>query len=181
MDHRATVLASLLSFAMQRSEETEAHGRGACSVFHVIMFTIIYRTRQSNGIQFFFLCFICELKCLRARRSPLTVPSLTLSLVPPPDGFVRMTETMNTWAASNWRLFSSQNYFDKNGVFMCTLVSVPLLFMAAFMAVSSVYQCGGLLIHVKKKELAHKMRQTAKGVKDGEGAAAQLLEGKKEK
>ena len=82
---------------------------------------------------------------------------------------MRCTEDLNAYLAANWRSFSTQNYFDKNGVFMCTIVSVPLLLMAAFMACWGVYQCGGTLIDLKKKQLQHKAKEDRKG---GEAGAA---------
>ena len=65
---------------------------------------------------------------------------------------------INTYVAVNWKSFASQvvplfvvtlillvslefvslqNYFDKHGVFMCTVVSVPLLIMSGFMVIMS--------------------------------------------
>ena len=72
---------------------------------------------------------------------------------------MRWSEDLNTYAAANWRSFSTQNYFDKNGVFFCTIVSVPLLFNAGFMAIWGIYQCGGTLITLKRKQLQHKAKE----------------------
>ena len=37
---------------------------------------------------------------------------------------------INSWAAQNWRQFSSVNYFDKSGIFISAVVSAPLCAIA---------------------------------------------------
>merc|ERR1711967_226572 len=100
--------------------------------FHAVLFLSVILTRRHNGWQFFFLCLIF--------------------------GIVRLSETINTYCAANWRAFSKQNYFDSQGVFMSSVVSAPLLCMAGFMAINGVYQCGGLLVTVKQNQLKKEYR-----------------------
>lgn len=47
-----------------------------------------------------------------------------------------MAERLNTLGAEHWELFSQQNYFDKRGVFFCTLVSGPLVLILLVVLVS---------------------------------------------
>jgi hypothetical protein len=37
---------------------------------------------------------------------------------------------INSWAAQNWRQFSSVNYFDKSGIFISAVLSAPLCAIA---------------------------------------------------
>ncbi|EEQ98962.1 conserved hypothetical protein [Perkinsus marinus ATCC 50983] len=36
-------------------------------------------------------------------------------------------ETFNTWGNEHWASFSSQNYFDPNGLFIAVFVGLPLM------------------------------------------------------
>ena len=46
------------------------------------------------------------------------------------------SERINLYCASNWQIFSTQNYFDEHGSFAVTLFSGPLLFIALVQVVS---------------------------------------------
>ena len=35
--------------------------------------------------------------------------------------------TLNAWGAEHWEHFSTQNYFDKNGVFVSALFTAPMI------------------------------------------------------
>merc|ERR1711865_179542 len=74
---------------------------------HVVLFLCILITRKRFTWQTFFLVFIF--------------------------GVIKLTETVNSYAARNWASVATQNYFDKQGVFMSTVVSLPLLLMSTFM------------------------------------------------
>lgn len=47
-----------------------------------------------------------------------------------------VTEPLNKWAQSNWKLFATQNYFDPRGVFMGIFYAGPLLAAGFFQLVS---------------------------------------------
>ena len=41
---------------------------------------------------------------------------------------VYLAEHINTYLAQHWQAFATQPYFDKNGIFVSTIYSAPLLF-----------------------------------------------------
>ncbi|KDO32538.1 hypothetical protein SPRG_03013 [Saprolegnia parasitica CBS 223.65] len=67
-------------------------------------------------------------------------------------GLVAVAERLNTWAHSHWRLFATQNYFDKNGVFMAIFVSGPLLAIGFVQLVSNLHAMAHLVVSVKRHE-----------------------------
>lgn len=50
---------------------------------------------------------------------------------------VSMSEYINAYCSEHWREFSSQDYFDKHGVFAGSVFAAPLLGIALFQLVSS--------------------------------------------
>ena len=61
---------------------------------------------------------------------------------------IYMAERLNKVAAANWESFSTQNYFDRQGVFVSTLWSTPLLLIGTVMLFQSLYNASSLLIQV---------------------------------
>lgn len=49
---------------------------------------------------------------------------------------VYFSEYINEVAAQNWQLFSRQQYFDSNGLFISTFFSIPVLLICMLMIVS---------------------------------------------
>ena len=79
--------------------------------FHAVIFLLIILTRKRLGVQsaiFFFISII-----------------------------VRMSERINSYCAIHWQEFSTQNYFDKNGLFAGVFLAAPLLMMCLLMLVSA--------------------------------------------
>jgi len=69
--------------------------------FHVLVFVLIILTRQRYNLQlgiFVALLVICY-----------------------------FLENLNLYLAENWKRFTSQNYFDKSGLFLCVMVGFPAL------------------------------------------------------
>ena len=77
--------------------------------FHVLLFLLIIITRKRLGMQ--------------------SVIFFTISII------VRMSERINTYCSSHWEDFSTQNYFDKNGIFAGVFLAAPLLMMCLMMLV----------------------------------------------
>lgn len=48
-----------------------------------------------------------------------------------------MAESINSFLGKNWKSFSSQNYFDPNGLFISVLWSGPLLLITILIVVCS--------------------------------------------
>ena len=78
--------------------------------FHIFLFLLIVLTRKRFGVQTCIFFFISVL--------------------------VRLAERINLYCSNHWQEFSSQNYFDKNGLFAGILFSGPLLLMCLLMLVS---------------------------------------------
>jgi hypothetical protein len=70
-------------------------------VFHAVMLVLVLTTRKSFGFQVFVFLFACLL--------------------------VYTSEHINTAASLHWKSFATQNYFDKQGVFMGIFFNAPLL------------------------------------------------------
>lgn len=49
---------------------------------------------------------------------------------------VYFSESINEYAAVNWRIFSKQQYFDDKGLFISLVFSVPILLNCMLMVVS---------------------------------------------
>ena len=62
---------------------------------------------------------------------------------------VRMAETLNQIGNSRWRDFATQNYFDKNGIFMGIMICAPLLIVCFVMLVTLIREGKNLLMDVK--------------------------------
>ncbi len=72
---------------------------------------------------------------------------------------VRLAERLNNLGASRWRDFATQNYFDRNGIFMGIMVCAPLLFVCFGMLISMIKEASDLLVDVKKMKLQATQKQ----------------------
>lgn len=63
---------------------------------------------------------------------------------------VRFAEKLNQIGNSRWRDFATQNYFDKNGIFMGIMICAPLLIVCFVMLVSMMREAKSLLVDVTK-------------------------------
>lgn len=71
---------------------------------------------------------------------------------------VYFSETINEVAATNWMVFSRQQYFDSKGLFISLVYSVPILINCMIMVASWLYQSSQLMTSLKRAQL----RQQAK-------------------
>ncbi|XP_017792883.1 PREDICTED: transmembrane protein 18 [Habropoda laboriosa] len=71
---------------------------------------------------------------------------------------VYFSESINEVAASNWMLFSRQQYFDSNGFFISVVFSVPILMNCMIMIASWLYQSGQIMISLKRAQLRQQAR-----------------------
>ncbi|KAJ4804703.1 Transmembrane protein 18 [Rhynchospora pubera] len=78
---------------------------------------------------------------------------------------VYMAERINRFLGENWKSFSSQNYFDPNGLFVSVLWSGPLLVITILIVVNTLITLCGLIVKWKRAELKHRARQ-ARAKKD---------------
>ncbi|KAL0119746.1 hypothetical protein PUN28_007884 [Cardiocondyla obscurior] len=71
---------------------------------------------------------------------------------------VYFSESINEVAATNWMVFSRQQYFDSQGLFMSIVFSVPILINCMILVASWLYQSSQLMMSLKRAQL----RQQAK-------------------
>lgn len=79
---------------------------------------------------------------------------------------IRCAEKLNQIGNNRWRDFATQNYFDKNGIFMGVMVCAPLLIVCLFMLLSMIREAKSLLADLTK--LKKKARGTTKTKKKAE-------------
>lgn len=81
----------------------------ALVVLQILLFTVVYKTKKNDIVQFFIL--VC-------------ITALALA-----------AEKLNQLGRTHWRRFAKQNYFDTNGLFMLTFLSGPFVIQANFIVV----------------------------------------------
>lgn len=75
-------------------------------------------------------------------------------------GLVYCAEYINEWAAENYRLFSSQQYFDDKGMFISLLLSTPLLINCFVVVLHWMLSTIRTMIQLKRAKLRVQMSQT---------------------
>ena len=95
--------------------------------FHVFYLLISFLTRKSPTVQFSLLIIICIL--------------------------IYFAETFNAYGSKHWNRFSTQDYFDSNGVFMSVIFSTPLLLIGVGIMLHALYDTSQMLVKVKRLEL----------------------------
>lgn len=81
---------------------------------------------------------------------------------------VRLAEKMNQLAAKNWEKIATQNYFDRQGIFVAIMFCGPLLFDCLIMLIMFLTEASGLLVKVKTNEMKRKMAERKKKEKPKE-------------
>lgn len=71
---------------------------------------------------------------------------------------VYFSESINEVAATNWMVFSRQQYFDSKGLFISVVFSVPILINCMIMVASWLYQSSQLMTSLKKAQLRQKVK-----------------------
>jgi transmembrane protein 18 len=72
---------------------------------------------------------------------------------------VKCSEYLNRIAATHWASFSTQNYFDRRGVFMSIMVCCPLLLDSLIMLLLFLREASHLLIKFKTVQLKEQIRK----------------------
>ena len=118
-------------------------------VFHVFMFGVsIWVTFPNRGM----------------------VPRLAVMLCI--AGVVRGSEWINRYGDEHWSSFATQNYFDRQGFFMLTMVCGPLLLDSIIMLVLLLREAGQLLVAVKKEEFRRKRKAESAAAKKSSSSSA---------
>uniref|UniRef100_A0A0K8TN79 Transmembrane protein 18 n=1 Tax=Tabanus bromius TaxID=304241 RepID=A0A0K8TN79_TABBR len=69
------------------------------------------------------------------------------------------SESINEYAAINWHLFSRQQYFDSNGLFISTVFSIPILLNCMLLIGGWLYSSTQLMTKLKTAQLKERIRQ----------------------
>ncbi|CAG9771174.1 unnamed protein product [Ceutorhynchus assimilis] len=72
---------------------------------------------------------------------------------------VYFSENINTLASTNWKVFSRQQYFDSNGLFISVVFSMPILINCMLMVGNWLYQSTQLMTTLKTAQLKEKIRR----------------------
>eukprot|EP00980_Cylindrotheca_fusiformis_P010099 scaffold2243_cov122-Cylindrotheca_fusiformis.AAC.15 len=81
---------------------------------------------------------------------------------------VRSAEWLNDLGSKNWQKFSTQNYFDRRGIFFAVMVCGPLLLDCLMMLLLFVKEAGQLLVEVKRGEIRRKNLSKKKKTENSE-------------
>jgi len=71
-------------------------------------------------------------------------------------------ERLNGLASTHWEKFSTQNYFDKDGVFTTTVFCVPLIVVLVVVLVNVLRLMASVMIQAKRAQLKQRARAEAK-------------------
>uniref|UniRef100_M8BP75 Transmembrane protein 18 n=1 Tax=Aegilops tauschii TaxID=37682 RepID=M8BP75_AEGTA len=118
--------------AVGRAVEEEPWLIGMIS-FHVILLLVTIISRRNINFQ-------------------LILSALTFS-------GVFLAEKINTFLGQNWKSFSSQNYFDPQGLFISVMWSGPLLLITILILVNTLVTLCMLMVRWKRAELKHRARE----------------------
>ncbi|KAF7280373.1 transmembrane protein 18 [Rhynchophorus ferrugineus] len=72
---------------------------------------------------------------------------------------VYFSENINELASTNWKIFSRQQYFDSNGLFISVVFSMPILINCMLMVGSWLYQSTQLMTTLKTAQLKERLRK----------------------
>lgn len=92
---------------------------------------------------------------------------------------VYFSESINEAAATNWMVFSRQQYFDSKGLFISVVFSVPILMNCMIMVASWLYQSSQLMTSLKRAQLRERTRNR-RGEGDSTNANGKLTRQKLE-
>lgn len=132
--------------------------------FHAFRHAITWTEPFVIGIlAFHVVMFLFTVWASRKQRS--LAPRVILMLVI--LGIVRMAETLNDLGAKQWRLFATQNYFDRRGIFVSIMLCAPLLLDSLLMMLLFLREASQLLIEVKTAQIRRKQKPSIKREKGG--------------
>ncbi|KAJ8946209.1 hypothetical protein NQ314_008943 [Rhamnusium bicolor] len=72
---------------------------------------------------------------------------------------VYFSESINKMASTNWKIFSRQQYFDSNGLFISVVFSMPILMNCILMVGSWLYQSTQLMTNLKMAQLKEQLKK----------------------
>lgn len=75
------------------------------------------------------------------------------------------SEPINEYAALNWKIFSKQQYFDSNGLFISTVFSMPILLNCMLLIGAWLYNSTQMMAELKSAQLQQRSRKEGGGIK----------------
>jgi len=78
---------------------------------------------------------------------------------------VRSAEWLNSQGEQHWESFATQDYFDKQGIFIGIMFCAPLLLNSLMMLLFYMSEASTLLIQVKRNEIKQKSKSNGGGGK----------------
>ena len=82
--------------------------------------------------------------------------------ISPSVATISATERANQWLAANYKLYSKQQYFDSQGMFISLAFSAPVLLNCVAVLINWFLKSGDLLVTVKRKELEERAKESKK-------------------
>ncbi|XP_034477294.1 transmembrane protein 18 [Drosophila innubila] len=76
---------------------------------------------------------------------------------------VYFSESINEYAALNWKTFSKQQYFDDNGLFISTVFSIPILLNCMLLIGTWLYNSTQMMATLKTAQLKERARRERTG------------------
>jgi len=104
------------------------------------------------------LCFHALCVVLTTFIIRLNLQGLQITLFTTYLGLIYFSEYINEWAAGNYRLFSTQQYFDSRGMFISLLFSTPLLLNCLCFIVNWMYTSVQTMIKLKRAKIRSEIK-----------------------
>uniref|UniRef100_T1H6D5 Transmembrane protein 18 n=1 Tax=Megaselia scalaris TaxID=36166 RepID=T1H6D5_MEGSC len=73
--------------------------------------------------------------------------------------FAYFSESINEYAAQNWKMFSKQQYFDSNGLFISTVFSMPILLNCMLLIGAWLYNSTQMMAQLKSAQMRQRSRK----------------------
>ena len=102
-------------------------------------------------ILFHATCFVLAIATRNAHNLQLLLFLLLLALC-------YFLETLNSYLSENWKSFTSQNYFDKSGLFVCIMIGLPALCNCLLIMLYSIRNTFTSLTHLAVLKLKPKKK-----------------------
>ena len=114
---------------------------------------IIFLTRKRLTLQAVIFCVLCKPFIYNLNITWFIIRLLSVATI-------SATERANQWLAANYKLYSKQQYFDSQGMFISLAFSAPVLLNCVAVLINWFLKSGDLLVNVKRKELEERAKKT---------------------